>query len=95
MSRKSDYVPPSMPWELSEVLIELLKKALYLLKPGGRLVYWLPTVVDEYQESDVPVLTGLRLVANSEQNFGKWSRRVSESVAPVVLAVITANDKCS
>lgn len=83
-----------MPWEMSEVLVELLRQAHQLLKPGGRLVctvderellqtdhddlqvYWLPTVPSEYQESDVPTLKGLRLVANSEQNFGKWARRV-------------------
>lgn len=27
-----------MPWEMSEVLVELLRQSHYLLKPGGRLV---------------------------------------------------------
>lgn len=39
-------------------------------------MYWLPTVPSEYKDSDVPALRGLKLVANSEQNFGKWARRV-------------------
>lgn len=36
--RRVDYIPPNMPWEMSEVLVELLRQAHYLLKPGGRLV---------------------------------------------------------
>ncbi|CAD6568045.1 MAG: hypothetical protein CYPHOPRED_002304 [Cyphobasidiales sp. Tagirdzhanova-0007] len=73
---RDDWVPASRPWEMSEVLIELLSQSRELLKEGGRLVYWLPTVTSEYAESDIPRLKGLRLVANSEQNFGKWARRL-------------------
>lgn len=36
--RKPDYVPPSKPWEMSEVLDGLLEFALRMLKPNGRLV---------------------------------------------------------
>ena len=36
--RSPDWVPSCKPWEMSEVLVELLKQALHLLKPGGRLV---------------------------------------------------------
>lgn len=88
---------------MSEVLVELLKQALLLLRPGGRLVrcrraliavsaktyitarqvYWLPTITAIYKDSDVPQLQGLRLIANSEQKFGKWSRRVSVRFAYV------------
>ncbi|KAL7010029.1 hypothetical protein EMMF5_000048 [Cystobasidiomycetes sp. EMM_F5] len=74
--QRSDFVPPSRTWEMSEVLVELLKQALLLLRPGGRLVYWLPTITAIYKDSDVPQLQGLRLIANSEQKFGKWSRRL-------------------
>lgn len=73
---------------MSEVLIELLKQALHLLKPGGRLVYWLPTITSEYNDSDVPQLPGLRLIANSEQDFGKWARRVRAHVS-IILPVLT------
>jgi len=35
------------------------------LKPGGRLVFFLPVVNDEYEEVDIPVVEGMKLVANS------------------------------
>ena len=49
--------------------------AIYLV-PGGRLVYWLPTVNEEYTHADIPLHPRLRLVSNCEQNFGKWARRL-------------------
>ncbi|EFP74835.2 uncharacterized protein PGTG_01428 [Puccinia graminis f. sp. tritici CRL 75-36-700-3] len=73
---KPDYVPPSKPWEMSEVLEGLLEFALRMLKPNGRLVYWLPTASQDYSHADVPQRNGLRLVANSCQDFGKWQRRL-------------------
>ncbi|KAA1095425.1 hypothetical protein PGT21_019643 [Puccinia graminis f. sp. tritici] len=73
---KPDYVPPSKPWEMSEVLEGLLEFALRMLKPNGRLVYWLPTASQDYSHADVPQMNGLRLVANSCQDFGKWQRRL-------------------
>ncbi|KAA1137990.1 hypothetical protein PGTUg99_019994 [Puccinia graminis f. sp. tritici] len=76
MSKKPDYVPPSKPWEMSEVLEGLLEFALRMLKPNGRLVYWLPTASQDYSHADVPQRNGLRLVANSCQDFGKWQRRL-------------------
>lgn len=36
---RSDYIPPSVAWEMSDVLNELLRISLELLKPGGRLVH--------------------------------------------------------
>ena len=41
--RFPDYVPPSVPWEMTEVINNLITYSLYLLKPGGRLVFFLPT----------------------------------------------------
>ena len=41
--RFPDYVPPSVPWEMTEVINSLITYSLYLLKPGGRLVFFLPT----------------------------------------------------
>ncbi|KAG0139522.1 hypothetical protein CROQUDRAFT_446930 [Cronartium quercuum f. sp. fusiforme G11] len=73
---KPDYIPPSRPWEMSEVLEGLLEFSVRMLKPKGRLVYWLPTVTDDYQPCDVPQISGMRLVANSCQDFGKWQRRL-------------------
>ncbi|KAJ2807600.1 hypothetical protein H4R20_001229 [Coemansia guatemalensis] len=74
--RRADYYPPTIPYEMSDVISDLLEFAAEKLVVGGRLVYWLPTVADEYEPEDVPAHPALRLVANSEQPFGSWSRRL-------------------
>jgi len=53
--------------------------ARYLLKPGGRLVFFLPTVTEEYEEVDIHTMLceGMEVIANSLQDFGSWGRRVS------------------
>ncbi|KAI0268874.1 tRNA guanosine-2'-O-methyltransferase [Gloeopeniophorella convolvens] len=72
------YVPPTRPYELSALATDLVALARHLLKPGGRLVFFLPTVTDEYSALDVDVLLcdGMVLVANSLQDFGAWGRRL-------------------
>ncbi|KAG8742733.1 hypothetical protein FRC10_001007 [Ceratobasidium sp. 414] len=70
------YVPPTKPYELSALAADLVELARYLLVPGGRLVFFLPTVTDDYAPVDVPTCEGMELRANSLQNFGKWGRRV-------------------
>ncbi|KAJ2742700.1 hypothetical protein GGI20_004298 [Coemansia sp. BCRC 34301] len=74
--RRADYLPPTVPYEMSDVISDLLEFAAEKLVVGGRLVYWLPTVADEYDPKDLPVHPVLRVVANSEQPFGGWSRRL-------------------
>ncbi|KAI8388392.1 uncharacterized protein BYT42DRAFT_559919 [Radiomyces spectabilis] len=76
MHTREDYYPPTKPYEMSEVLRDLLNFAVENLRIGGRLVYWLPTVVDEYSNDDVPQHPCMVLISNSEQNFGQWSRRL-------------------
>ncbi|KAI8811500.1 S-adenosyl-L-methionine-dependent methyltransferase [Cladochytrium replicatum] len=68
--------PQTVPYELQNVLLDLLDFAAEHLVPGGRLVYWLPTITEEYTPDDVPIHPRLRLVSNSNQSFGKWSRRL-------------------
>jgi hypothetical protein len=72
------HVPPTKPYELSALAADLVVLARYLLKPGGRLVFFLPTVIDEYKELDLDSLLcdGMQVVANSLQDFGAWGRRV-------------------
>ncbi|KAG8780523.1 hypothetical protein FRC12_022899 [Ceratobasidium sp. 428] len=70
------YVPPTKPYELSALAADLVELARYLLVPGGRLVFFLPTVTDDYAPVDVPRCDGMEVVANSLQNFGKWGRRL-------------------
>ncbi|KAJ3092832.1 hypothetical protein HK102_002042 [Quaeritorhiza haematococci] len=68
--------PQTVPYEMHQVLVDLLDFAACHLVSGGRLVYWLPTVSDEYSPEDVPTHPQFKLISNSEQNFGKWARRL-------------------
>ncbi|KAG6850972.1 hypothetical protein H0H93_005841 [Arthromyces matolae] len=72
------YFPPTKPYELSHLAVDLVILARYLLKPGGRLVFFLPTVTDEYEELDVQSMLceGMEVIANSLQDFGSWGRRL-------------------
>ncbi|KAI9148622.1 hypothetical protein H9P43_010103 [Blastocladiella emersonii ATCC 22665] len=68
--------PATVPYDLDAVMADLTDFAARSLVVGGRLSYWLPTVKAEYAPEDVPLHPALRLVANSEQPFGQWSRRL-------------------
>ncbi|KAF8070698.1 tRNA guanosine-2'-O-methyltransferase [Lyophyllum atratum] len=72
------YFPPTKPYELSHLAADLVLLARYLLKPGGRLVFFLPTVTDEYEEIDIDSMLceGMEVIANSLQDFGSWGRRL-------------------
>ncbi|KAF8894113.1 tRNA guanosine-2'-O-methyltransferase [Infundibulicybe gibba] len=79
-SRPDDqpYIPPTKPYELSDLARDLVLLARYLLKPGGRLVFFLPTVTDEYKDVDIHEMLceDMEVIANSLQNFGSWGRRL-------------------
>ncbi|KAG1732235.1 tRNA guanosine-2'-O-methyltransferase [Suillus paluster] len=62
------YIPPTKPYELSQLITDL----------AGRLVFFLPTVSDEYALPDIHAMLceGMELVANSLQDFGSWGRRL-------------------
>ena len=81
ISRDEPYIPPTKPYELSELVIDLILLSRYLLKPHGLLVFFLPTVTDSYEEVDIKssLCEGMVLVANSLQDFGSWGRRVRTS----------------
>jgi tRNA (guanine10-N2)-methyltransferase len=63
-------------YEMSQVITDLIAFAATYLVVGGRLVFWLPTLNDEYTPEDVPTHPQMSIIANSEQNFGKWSRKL-------------------
>lgn len=67
------------PYELSELARDLVLLARYMLRPRGRLVFFLPTITEDYKEVDVQgmLCEGMELVANSLQDYGSWGRRVS------------------
>lgn len=69
-------------YEISDLARDLVRMAHYLLTPGGRLVFFLPTVSEDYAEIDLPTCEGMRLVGNSVQDFGKWARRVCSFAIP-------------
>ncbi|WFD45493.1 tRNA (guanine(10)-N(2))-methyltransferase [Malassezia furfur] len=71
-----DYVPPTKPYPLSHLTADLLEYASALLKPEGRLVFWLPTMNEENHETPIPTQPHFELVAHSLQDFGKWGRRL-------------------
>ncbi|KAH9036726.1 hypothetical protein EDB83DRAFT_2208161, partial [Lactarius deliciosus] len=70
------YLPLTKPYELSALAADLVVLARYLLNPGGRLVFFLPIVIDEYKEPDLDSMLcdGMEVVANSLQDFGAWGR---------------------
>lgn len=72
------YIPPTKPYELSALVVDLILLARYLLKPRGLLVFFLPTVTDSYEQVDIisSLCEGMELVANSLQDFGTWGRRL-------------------
>lgn len=61
---------------MEEVISTLVTFSLYLLRPGGRLVFFLPTDNAAYSDVDIPSVPGMRLVSNTSQSFGKWARRL-------------------
>ena len=89
------YVPPTKPYELSELVSDLVLFSRAMLKPRGRLVFFLPTVTEEYEEIDINTMMcdGMEVVANSLQDFGNWGRRVSQfniSIRPAVTDFISS-----
>lgn len=56
---------------------DLLDMSAKLLRPGGRLVYFMPAAPEVYNEEELPQHPALRLIANSEQVLStKFSRRL-------------------
>jgi len=72
------YIPPTKPYELSALATDLILFARYMLRPSGRLVFFLPTVNEDYAEIDIHAMMceGMVLISNSLQDFGSWGRRL-------------------
>ncbi|SNX85505.1 related to TRM11 - Catalytic subunit of an adoMet-dependent tRNA methyltransferase complex [Melanopsichium pennsylvanicum] len=43
---RSDYIPPTRPYHLEDLVSDLLDYAYSLLCDGGRLVFWLPSMIE-------------------------------------------------
>lgn len=77
---QEDYIPPTRPYALNDLLDDLLRFSAGLVKDEGRLVFWMPVMNEDEGESRTEVPDGGNewdLVAVSTQDFGKWARRVS------------------
>lgn len=62
-----------------DLVNDLVLFARYMLVPGGRLVFFLPTFTEEWDPVDVPDFEGMREISfgqGSAQEFNKWSRRL-------------------
>ncbi|ORX34805.1 S-adenosyl-L-methionine-dependent methyltransferase [Kockovaella imperatae] len=73
------YLPPSRPYVLTHLTLDLIRLARYLLVPGGRLVFFLPTTSEEYQSIKIPQVEGMLEVTKGGvpiQDFGTWGRRM-------------------
>lgn len=49
---RSDYVPPTRPYHLEDLVNDLMDYAYTLLPDGGRLVFWLPSMIDPDEDGD-------------------------------------------
>ncbi|GHJ88048.1 hypothetical protein NliqN6_4450 [Naganishia liquefaciens] len=73
------YIPASKPYEMVDLVNDLVMFARYMLVPGGRLVFFLPTFTEEWDPVDLPTIEGMREISfgqGSAQEFNKWSRRL-------------------
>ncbi|CAK7893286.1 tRNA (guanine(10)-N2)-methyltransferase [[Candida] anglica] len=73
---RKDFIQPKKPYELSNLLHDLLSFAAFRLPVGGRLAFWMPTANDDFEVNLLPQHERLELIYNLEQEFNKWSRRL-------------------
>lgn len=69
--RQPDFIFPTVVYELSDVLNDLMEFSARHLRPGGRLVFWLPVIRDLTYETHIPQHPLLRLISNCEQPFNQ------------------------
>ena len=63
----SQHYPQKVAYSLEHLLTDLLNFAARALVPGGRLVYWLPVIRQQYSASSCPAHPALALVSDTEQ----------------------------
>lgn len=73
---RRDFIAPKKPYELANLLEDLLNFAAERLPIGGRLAFWMPTANDEFVEHHIPQHARLEHLYALEQEFNKWSRRL-------------------
>jgi len=75
-TRQADFVFPTVVYELSDVLGDLMSFAASHLKHKGRLVFWMPLIRDTIHPQSFPEHRDLHLISSCEQAFNqcKWSQ---------------------
>lgn len=73
---RRDFIQPKKPYELANLLDDLLNFAADRLPINGRLAFWMPTANDDFEINQIPQHEKLELIYNLEQQFNKWSRRL-------------------
>lgn len=73
---RRDFIQPKKPYELCNLLADLLEFAAQRLPVSGRLAFWMPTANDDFEINQIPQHELLELLYNLEQEFNKWSRRL-------------------
>nr|XP_045594401.1 tRNA (guanine(10)-N2)-methyltransferase homolog isoform X1 [Procambarus clarkii]XP_045594402.1 tRNA (guanine(10)-N2)-methyltransferase homolog isoform X1 [Procambarus clarkii]XP_045594403.1 tRNA (guanine(10)-N2)-methyltransferase homolog isoform X1 [Procambarus clarkii] len=71
----AQHFPSKITYSLSDVFRDLINFAAIHLVIGGRLVFWLPVIRQDYNESLIPSHPCLELVFNSEQVLTVHSSR--------------------
>lgn len=72
----NDHVPPSQVYDVEDVIHDLMDFSAAMLKLHGRLVYWLPSLIN-FDLNDLPHHPCLQLVSVSSQYLhGKFCRRL-------------------
>ena len=87
-----NHFPEKVAYTLHQLLMDLLNFSARSLHVGGRLVYWLPVIRQNYRPDRVPAHPGLRLVADLEQVLSSHTSRrllVMERVEGEGLATVS------
>ena len=69
--RQADFVFPTVVYELSDVLSDLMEFSARHLRNRGRLVFWIPLIRDTTHEQKFPEHSHLRLISSCEQAFNQ------------------------
>jgi len=69
------HFPEKVSYSLYQLLTDLLNFCAASLNVGGRLVYWLPVIRQNYSHDKLPCHPALKLVANGEQVLNSHSSR--------------------
>lgn len=73
---RRDFIAPKKPYELANLLEDLLNFAAAKLPTGGRLAFWMPTANEDFYEHEILQHERLEHLYALEQEFNKWSRRL-------------------